>query len=140
MSENFKMENYIESERTEYLERLDELNFNTELSQEQIIAVIYNCAAENNIQISSIKFYGADDSIYEDIEIVESNGKCNYEIMHASVEFKLKFDALLNFMDDIKNYGNDISITNIRIIAREDALVNAVVDMKFYAVSSEVKI
>lgn len=135
MSKNFEMEKYYETMRIGYLNKLDELNFRDELNQEHIIEALNNCTVNNNIQIYNIKF-SEDENVLDvvnDIEIVESKENNKYQFMSVAVEFKLRFDELLNFMDDINR--DDISITNIRIITWEGDLLFVVLDMKFYAVA-----
>ena len=134
MSENFETENYIITERMEYLSRINELNFNYELSRENIIAILNDCTAKNNILISNIKFSEAEDIFSSgEIEIID------FDFINVKVEFKLKFGELLSFIDDMRDYGKDISVTGIHVISWEGDMVYAVVDIKFYAVSMVVE-
>ena len=142
MSENFETENYIITERMEYLSRINELNFNYELSRENIIAILNDCTAKNNILISNIKFSEAEDIFSSgEIEIIDFDlgVKDNFQFINVKVEFKLKFGELLSFIDDMRDYGKDISVTGIHVISWEGDMVYAVVDIKFYAVSMVVE-
>ena len=141
MSENFAIGKSIITENEEYIKKIDELDFNSELSYEYIIAILNNCTAKNNIIISNIKFSESEDGfISEDIDVVESDSETenNLQILNVVVEFKLKFDELLSFIDDVKGYGNDICVTGIHVISWDEDRVFAVIDMKFYAVTMPV--
>lgn len=141
MSENFETENNIIAKKTEYLAKINELSFNDELSQEKIISILNDCTGKNNIQISNIKFT-EESNFYSgaDAEITETGSTADRcEFLSVSVEFKLKFEDLLNFIDDMRDCGKDISITGIRVVSWEEDMLYSVVDMKFYAVTARVE-
>ena len=142
MSEIFETENNIIAKKTEHLAKINELNFNNELSQEKIITILRDCTGKNNIQISNIKFSEGSNSYSgaaaEITETGSTEDRC--EFLSVSVEFKLEFEDLLSFVDDMREYGKDISITGIRVVSWEEDMLYSVVDMKFYAVTSRVEI
>ena len=142
MSENFKTENIIISEKTEYLAKISKLSFSDELSQEKIIRILQDCTDKNNIQISNIKFSEESDSLMgSDIEIIETgSAACRCESLSVSVEFKSKFEDLLSFIDHMREYGKDICVAGIRVISWEEDMLYSVVDMKFYAVTAGAEI
>lgn len=154
MLENLSMVKHYEIKREEYLSKLKGSSFSKKLSQEMIISVLNNYTWKRSIQILNIKFSDLGLlSVDEDIEIVESGygdgtgagagygddyggdldlDKC--KSMGLTIEFKSSFDVLLDFIDDINQNENDISIRDIRIITWNEDLIYVVLDMKFYAV------
>lgn len=136
MMDNFRIEDSIRSERMDYINRINEVNFRTRLNQEEIISILYNCALKNNIYILDIKFAETEE-VAENIDIVQSGEASVCETMCAAAEFKSDFEGLLGFIDDIKGYG-DISVTNLNVSVWEEDIMHAFVQMKFYAVPVEI--
>jgi hypothetical protein len=137
MMDNFQTEDTIRSKRMEYLNKINELDFRTRLSQEEIISVLYSCALKNNIYISNIRFIEEDNVLDRDIDIVESNDASVFQTMGVALEIKAELEKILGFIDDIEGY-RDISVPNLNVSAWEEDIVFAFVQMKFYAVPVDI--
>lgn len=134
MIDNFQTEDSIKAKKMDYINKINELNFRTQLNQEEIISVLYTCAQKNNIYISDIKFIEEEDVLDNgDIEIIESEGTAVFETMGVVIEFKAEFEKLLKFVDTIKSF-RDISVINLNATVWEGDIVLACAQMKFYAV------
>ena len=137
MMNNFQIEDSIRLKRMEYLNKINELDFRTRLSQEEIISVLYSCALKNNIYISNIRFIEEDNVLDRDIDIVESNDASVFQTMGVALEIKAELEKILGFIDDIEGY-RDISVPNLNVSAWEEDIVFAFVQMKFYAVPVDI--
>lgn len=137
MMENFQTEDSTMSKRNDYINKLNELNFRAQLSQEEIIFILYTCAKENSIYISDIKFVEAEDNLNEDIDIIESGDTADYQTMGVVAEFKGELENLLEYIDSVKSF-RDISVINLNVTVWEGDIVFASAQMKFYAVPVEV--
>ena len=137
MMNNFQTEDSIKYKRMDYINKIKELNFRSQLSQEEIISLLYTCALKNNIYISDIKFVEDDEAPFEDIDLVESEEASVFSTMCLVAEFKAEFEKILQFIDDIKSY-KDISVINLNVSTLEEDIVFAFVNMKFYAVPVEI--
>jgi hypothetical protein len=118
----------------DYINKINELNFRAQLSQEEIIFVLYTCAQKNSIYISDIKFAEAEYILDDgDIDIIESEEASVFQTMCVVAEFKAEFEQLLQFIDDIK-WFRDICVMNLNVSTWEEDIVYAFVLMKFYVV------
>ena len=135
MMNNFQIEDSIRLKRTDCINKINELNFRSQLSQEDILSVLYSCALNNSIYISDIKFVEEYNALDGSIEIVESEEALTFQNMCVDLEFKAEFEKILEFIDDIKNC-KDISVTNLNVTAWEGDIVFAFVKLKFFAASS----
>lgn len=133
MSRNFIMKSEYEQRKEELLSEINNYNVETNILQEQVLAVVYGYCTENNIEITNINF--------TEIIPVSLSETLSEEILHETpgiymcltIEFKSTYCDMLFFIDDIKNDDMDIALTNMRTIAWEGDVIYGVVDMKFYA-------
>ena len=90
--DNFQTEDSTKYKRMDYINKIKELNFRSQLSQEEIISLLYTCALKNNIYISDIKFVEDDEAPFEDIDLVESEEASVFQTMCLVAEFKAEFE------------------------------------------------
>lgn len=142
MSENFRMKGYYERKKKEMSAEIKNLGIKTQQNPEQVLSLIsYHCE-NNGIEISRVSFDGMSPDMADAAENEEppneSEGadRGTGDVLRVAVEFNCGYENMLQFIDDIKNDGGDIAVTNMRVLRLDDDTVNAVTNLNFYSLNT----
>ena len=138
MSQNLNMKNIYEENQIYLLNKINELNIDTEILQDKIINGLSKLSRKNNIQLGNIKFsepmpISEDNSKYSKEEWFESLQENSAICMKVNVDFDSDFDDMLIFIDDIKNSRTEISVIDINILMSDNQKTHTVLNLMFYA-------
>lgn len=137
MYQNLNMENIYEKNQIYLLNKINELNIDTEIFQDKIINVLSNISGKNGIELSNIKFSETmpvfTDNFNRSEEPVESQQNSSAICMKASVNFDGDYNDMLSFIDDIKSSESEISVIDISILTVYSQKVHVMLDLMFYS-------
>lgn len=122
MIHNINMESIYEENHNNLLKKINNLNIDNEILQDEIISELNHIAEENNIELSSIKFSEAMPVL------TDNNALC----MKVTVEFDSEFINMLKFVDDVKNSATIVSVTDISVLTIENK-VHVLLNLLYYA-------
>lgn len=132
MYQNINMKNAYEGKQSHLNKKVNEINLDKEILQENIINTLWNIAKNNDILLESIVF----GEIVPAFKEGENNSKC----MNVKVNFSCDYNNMLSFIDAVKNFRTDISFFSISILTVSDNLVNVTAELIFYALPFEVEV
>ena len=122
MSNDINMKSIYEEKQNILIKKVNGLNIDTEILQDEIINELNNISRKNNIELNSVKFS-------EVMPILSDNsGLC----MKVTVDFDSDFNDMLNFVDDVKKSKTIISIPDISILTIKNT-VHVSLNLMFYA-------
>ena len=138
MYQNLNMKSIYEENQIYLLNKINELNIDTEILQDKIINGLSKLSRKNNIQLGNIKFsepmpISEDNSKYSKEEWFESLQENSAICMKVNVDFDSDFDDMLIFIDDIKNSSTEISVIDINILMSDNQKTHTVLNLMFYA-------
>ena len=138
MYQNINMKSIYEENQIYLLNKINELNIDTEILQDKIINGLSKLSRKNNIQLGNIKFsepmpISEDNSKYSKEEWFESLQENSAICMKVNVDFDSDFDDMLLFIDDIKNSSTEISVIDINILMSDNQKTHTVLNLMFYA-------
>lgn len=137
MYQNLSMRNIYEENKIHLLNKIAELNIDTEILQDNIINTLSNISKKNNIELSNIKFSETmsvftDNSNWseESVEIQQENTAV---CMKVTIDFEGNFNDMLSFIDEIKSSQTEISVTDISILTVDSQKVHVILNLMFYS-------
>ena len=138
MYQNLNMKSIYEENQIYLLNKINELNIDTEILQDKIINGLSKLSRKNNIQLGNIKFsepmpISEDNSKYSKEEWFESLQENSAICMKVNVDFDSDFDDMLIFIDNIKNSSTEISVIDINILMSDNQKTHTVLNLMFYA-------
>jgi hypothetical protein len=110
MNQNINMKGIYEESQNNLLKKINDLNIDTEILQDEIIIELSHISGKNNIELSSIKFSEA-------IPVLTDNTAL---CMKVTVEFNSELNNMLKFIDDVKNSETIISVADISVLTSEN--------------------
>ncbi len=122
MNQNINMKGIYEESQINLLKKINDLNIDIEILQDEIIIELSHIAGKNNIELSSIKFSEAMPVL------ADNTALC----MKVTVEYDSEFNNMLKFIDDIKNSETIISVTDISVLTSENK-VHVSLNLLYYA-------
>ena len=135
MYQNLNMKSMYEENLIDLTEKINELNIDNEILQDQIISVLSNVSKKNNIELENIKFseiiavFSDASKTEEAVQSQENSAKS----MKVTVDFDSDFDNMISFIDDIKNSDTEISLVDISILLLDSQKVHVMLNLMFYA-------
>jgi len=122
MNQDINLKSLYEENQDYLIKKVNELNIDREILQEEIISELIGISRKNNIELSSIKFSEAMPILSDDTGIS----------MKVTVDFDSEFNKVLKFVDDVKNSCMLVSVEDISVLTIESG-VHAAVNILFYA-------
>lgn len=135
MYQNLNMKSMYEENLIDLTKKINELNIDNEILQDQIISVLSNVSKKNNIELGNIKFsegIPVFPDTYKTEEAVQSQENSAIS-MKVTVDFDSDFDDMISFIDDIKNSDTEISLVDISILLLDSQKVHVMLNLMFYA-------
>lgn len=123
MNQDINMKSIYEEKQNILIKKVNELNIDTEILQDEIINELGNISRKNNIELNSVKFS-------EVMPIISDNTGL---YMKVTVDFDSDFNDMLNFVDDVKNSEMITSVTDISVLMIENNKVHILLNLMFYA-------
>lgn len=137
MYQNLNMESTFEKNQNILMKKINELNIETEILQDEIIKVLSHISKKNNIELDNIKFSEIMTVFSDDFksEELESHEGQDYAAicMKVSVDFNCDFNDMLSFVDDIKDIEMEIAVLDISILLIDNGNVHVISNFMFYA-------
>lgn len=142
MYQNLNMKSVYEKTKIELLTKLNELNIDSEILQDNIINVLSNISEKNDIELGNMKFSetmpvytdnskGQEES--ENLTTMASQQGSTAVCMKVTLDFDCDFNDMLLFIDDIKNNETEISVIDISILMIDVNKVHVMLNLMFYA-------
>ena len=122
MNQNINMKSIYEENQNNLLKKINDLNIDTEILQDEIINELNYIAKKNNIELGSIKFSEAMPVL------TDNTALC----MKVTVDFDSELNNMLKFVDDVKNSETAISVTDISILTSESK-VHVSLNVMYYS-------
>ena len=129
MYQNLNMKNVYKENQVYLLNRINELNIDTEILQDRIISILSNMSKKNNIELGNIKFSEIMPVSDENSKYWQDSPVC----MKVNVDFDSDFYDMLTFVDDIKISEMEISVIDINILISDSQKMHTVLNLMFYA-------
>ena len=137
MYQNLNMKSSYEKNQINLTKKINRLNIDTEIFQDQIINVLSNISTKNSIALSNIKFSEImpvfKDTSEGSEESVELQQDSVAVCMKVTVDFDSDFHDMLSFIDDIKKAETEISVIDISILLIDSDKVHVMLSLMFYA-------
>ena len=122
MNQDINMRSLYEENQNYLIKKVNELNIDREILQERIINELISISRKHNIELSSIKFSEAMPILFD------NTGAC----MKATVDLDSDLNKVLKFVDDVKDSGSMVSVSEISVLTIESG-VHATVNILYYA-------
>lgn len=137
MYQNLNVKAIYEENHSNLMIKINEIDIDTEILQDQIISVLSYISEKNNIEIGNIKFseiMPISNSISTQEENLVSKTQDSTAVcMNVTIEFNSNFNDMLLFVDDIKNCELQISVIDISIFLIDGEKVHVMTNLMFYA-------
>ncbi len=136
MSRILDMKDVYEDDKSCLFEKINELNIDAEILQDEIINELDRISSKNNIELSCVKFsevmpvFAHNSTLSEESALLQNENTA--VCMKVTVDFDSDFNDMLLFVDDIKNCETLISVTDIKVLTSEGK-VHVSVNLMFYA-------
>lgn len=137
MYQNLNMKSSYEKNQINLTKKINKLNIDTEIFQDQIINVLSNISTKNSIALSNIKFSEImpvfKDTSEGSEESVELQQDSTAVCMKVTVDFDSDFHDMISFIEDVKNSETEISVIDISILLIDSDKVHVMLSLMFYA-------
>lgn len=134
MYQNLSMKNFYEDNQINLIKKINELNIDNDILQDQIINILSNISVKNNIELGNIKF-SETMSVFPDTPSTEESDSLQNSAVYMKVtaDFDSDFDDMISFIDDIKISDTEISLIDISILLLDSDKVHVMLNLMFYA-------
>ena len=137
MYQNLNMKSSYEKNKINLIKKINRLNIDTEIFQDQIINVLSDISTKNSIALSNIKFSEImpvfKDTSEGSEESVELQQDSTAVCMKVTVDFDSDFHDMISFIEDVKNSETEISVIDISILLIDSDKVHVMLSLMFYA-------
>ena len=138
MYQNLNVKTTYEEKHSNLMKKINEIDIDTEILQDQIISVLSYISEKNNIEIGNTKFseimpISNSISTQEENLASEKTQDSTAVCMNVTIEFNSNFNDMLLFVDDIKKCELQISVIDISIFLVDGEKVNVMTNLMFYA-------